>query len=172
MKHNIFILFSLLAILASCGDDLASTYGDFTDGKPIHYAGKVKDVSVSPGWQCLRATWTLSNDPAVKNIIVTCASESDTIQQTLDPTATSCKIDNLSNKDYTIKVQSLDTDGSLSLAGGVVSRHVYLRPRVGTCFYSWREQGVPRKGSSAAYHGQLGKRYRGFPHLFYSDEWH
>lgn len=122
MKHNIFILFSLLAILASCGDDLASTYSDFTDGKPIHYAGKVKDVSVSPGWQCLRATWTLSNDPAVKNIIVTCASESDTIQQTLDPTATSCKIDNLSNKDYTVKVQSLDTDGSLSLADGVVSR--------------------------------------------------
>lgn len=80
MKHNIFILFSLLAILASCGDDLASTYSDFTDGKPIHYAGKVKDVTVNPGWQCLRATWTLSNDPAVKNIIVTCASESDTIQ--------------------------------------------------------------------------------------------
>lgn len=122
MKHHILFLLSLLAVLASCGDDLDGTYSDFTDGKPIHYAGKVKNVAVNPGWQCLRASWTLSNDPAVKNIVVTCASESDTIQQTLDPTATSCKIENLTNKDYTVKVQSLDTDGSLSLADGVVSR--------------------------------------------------
>lgn len=122
MKHHILFLLSLLVVLASCGDDLAGTYSDFTDGKPIHYAGKVKNVAVNPGWQCLRATWTLSNDPAVKNIVVTCASESDTVQQTLAPTATSCKIENLTNKDYTVKVQSLDTDGSLSLADPVVSR--------------------------------------------------
>ena len=122
MKHHILSLLSLLAVLASCGDDLAGTYSDFTDGKPIHYAGKVKNVTVNPGWQCLRATWTLSSDPAVKNILVTCASESDTIRQTLDPTATSCKIENLANKDYTVTVQSLDTDGSLSLADGIVSR--------------------------------------------------
>lgn len=122
MKHHILLLLSLLAVFASCGDDLAGTYSDFTDGKPFHYAGKVKNVTVNPGWQCLRATWTLSADPAVKNILVTCASESDTIRQTLDPTATSCKIENLANKDYTVTVQSLDTDGSLSLADGIVSR--------------------------------------------------
>lgn len=80
MKYHILSLLSLLAVLASCGDDLAGTYSDFTDGKPFHYAGKVKNVTVNPGWQCLRATWTLSADPAVKNILVTCASESDTIR--------------------------------------------------------------------------------------------
>lgn len=122
MKYHILSLLSLLAVLASCGDDLAGTYSDFTDGKPLHYAGKVKNVTVNPGWLCLRASWTLSSDPSVKNILVTCASESDTIRQTLDPTATSCKIENLANKDYTVKVQSLDTDGSLSLADGIVSR--------------------------------------------------
>lgn len=122
MKHHILFLLSLLAVLASCGDDLAGTYSEFTDGTPIHYAGRVKNVSVSPGWLCLRASWTLSTDPAVKNILVTCASESDTIRQTLDPTATSCKIENLANKDYTVKVQSVDADGSLSLADGIVSR--------------------------------------------------
>lgn len=122
MKTKIFALLSLLVMMMTACDSLEDTYKDFAGDGPIRYPGMCKDVKVSPGWECLRVSWTLPNDPTVKNIIMTCISDVDSLTMELEPTATECVIDNLKNVNYTVKIQSRGEDGSLSLANNFTER--------------------------------------------------
>ena len=123
MKKTIYILAAALALLTSCGDSLEDTYKDYAGDGPIRYPGKVTDVSVNPGWECLRAKWTLSKDPAVKNIRVIWISENaDTTSILLAPTETEYTIKGLSNQNYHVLVQSVAEDGAASLNDGVTRR--------------------------------------------------
>lgn len=121
MKKILMMMTAALALFAAC-DSIEDTYKDYTGDGPIRYPGKCTNVTVSPGWECLRVNWTLSNDPAVEHIVVTCASESDTLRQTLDAKATNCTIENLQNDNYTVSVQSQASDGMLSIAEGKTDR--------------------------------------------------
>lgn len=121
MRRTIFALLSMLVLLTAC-DSLEDTYKEFAGDGPIRYPGMCKDVKVSPGWECLRVTWTLPNDPTVKNIVITCTSDGDSITKVLEPTATECTIENLRNINYTLKIQSQGEDGSLSLANSFTER--------------------------------------------------
>lgn len=123
MKKTIYILAAALALLSSCGDSLEDTYKDYAGDGPIRYPGKVTNVSVNPGWECLRAKWTLSKDPAVKNIRVTWISEDgDSAQALLAPTDTVYTISGLDNENYRVMVQSIAEDGSTSLNDGFTRR--------------------------------------------------
>lgn len=143
MKRIIIMTIAALALLTAC-DTMEDTYKEYAGDGPIRYPGRCKDVTVSPGWECLRVAWTLSNDPAVKSIVVTCASETDTLITELEPTATSYKIDNLEDINYVVKVQSKSADGSLSLANGITERP-----------YSYEHEAVKAftHGFSKSYHG-------------------
>lgn len=110
-----------LTLFAAC-DSIEDTYKEFVGDGPIRYPGKCTNVSVISGWECLRVNWTVSDDPTIKHIVVTCMSETDTLKKELEPTATNCVIDELSNQDYVIKVQSLASDGSLSLSDNYTGR--------------------------------------------------
>ncbi|MCI6828905.1 MAG: discoidin domain-containing protein [Prevotella sp.] len=121
MKKIMLLTIATLSLLTAC-ESMEDTYKEYAGDGPIRYPGRCTDVTVSPGWECLRVAWTLSNDPAVKNIVVTCASENDTLVTELEPTATSCQIDNLEDINYVVKVQSKADDGSMSLAEGVTER--------------------------------------------------
>lgn len=122
MNNKVLIyMLALVATLFSC-DSLEDTYKDFAGDGPIRYAGRCTDVSVKPGWECLRVNWTLSNDPTVKNIIVKCVSDGDTIRQELESDVTQTVISGLQNKNYTVTVQSLAADGALSLCESYTER--------------------------------------------------
>ncbi len=121
MKKNIFAILTVLFALASC-DSMEDTYKEFAGDGPIRYAGKCKDIKVVSGWQCLRASWTPSDDPSVKNIIVRCINGNDTIVQTLPTTATETVITDLENVNYQVMVQSLASDGALSLCDAITER--------------------------------------------------
>lgn len=124
-KNTLLYIAAAMTLLAACSDDLAGTYSDYSGDGPIRYTGKCTNVSVDPGWECLRAKWTLSNDPAVKNIRVTWISEdADTLTALLPPTDTAYTITGLSNQNYQVTVQSIAEDGTASLAD-VVTRRPY-----------------------------------------------
>lgn len=110
------------AVAFTACDSIEDTYKEFAGDGAIRYPGKCKNVTVSPGWECIRASWELSNDPAIKSIVVTCASETDTIVKELEPTATECKVENLSDNNYNVTVQSKAADGLLSLAESYTQR--------------------------------------------------
>lgn len=90
MKNKvIYILTAALALFSSCGDSLDDTYKEYAGDGPIRYTGKCTNISVNPGWECLRAKWTPSKDPAVRNIRITWISEnSDTASAEVAPTDT------------------------------------------------------------------------------------
>lgn len=116
----LWIIFSLM-LFAAC-DSIEDTYKEFTGDGPIRYPGKCTNISVTPGWECLRVNWNISNDPDIKHILVTCISETDTLKKELDASATNCIIDQLGNQNYVIKVQSEASDGSLSLSDNYTER--------------------------------------------------
>lgn len=116
----LLIIFSLM-LFAAC-DSIEDTYKEFVGDGPIRYPGKCTNITVAPGWECLRVNWDISNDPDIKHILVTCMSETDTLKKELEASATSCVIDQLENQNYTIKVQSEASDGSLSLSDNYTER--------------------------------------------------
>lgn len=124
MKNQLFYIFAAgLLTLTACSDDLAGTYSEYSGDGPIRYTGRTTNVTVDPGWQCLRAKWTLSKDLAVKNIRVTWISEnSDTAEALLPPTDTTYTIQGLSNQNYQIMVQSIAENGTPSLADKITRR--------------------------------------------------
>lgn len=121
IKKISLVIMTALAVMTSC-DSIEDTYKEFAGDGPIRYAGKCTDISVKPGWECLRVSWTCSNDPTVKNILVKCWLDNDTIRKELPPTATECTIDGLGNYNYTITVQSVAGDGTLSLYDSYTER--------------------------------------------------
>lgn len=123
MKKTMYILAAALAVLTSCGDSLEDTYKDFAGDGPIRYTGKCTNISVNPGWECLRTTWTPSKDPAVKNIRITWISEnSDTATAEVAPTDTAYTIKGLNNQNYQVMVQSVAENGTPSLADKITRR--------------------------------------------------
>lgn len=116
----LLIIFSLM-LFAAC-DSIEDTYKEFVGDGPIRYPGKCTNVSVTSGWECLRVSWNISDDPTIKHIVVTCMSETDTIKKELEPSATNCVIDQLANQNYVINVQSLASDGNLSLSDNYTER--------------------------------------------------
>lgn len=124
MKNNLFYIFVAgVLTLTACSDDLAGTYSDYSGDGPIRYTGRTTNITIDPGWQCLRAKWTLSKDPAVKNIRVTWISEnSDTAEALLPPTDTAYTIQGLGNQNYQVMVQSVAEDGTPSLADKITRR--------------------------------------------------
>lgn len=123
MKKTIYILAAALALLSSCGDSLEDTYKEFTGDGPIRYTGKCTNISVNPGWECLRTKWTPSKDPAVKNIRITWISEnSDTATAEVAPTDTAYTIKGLNNQNYQVMVQSVAENGTPSLADKITRR--------------------------------------------------
>ena len=123
MKKTMYILATALAVLTSCGDSLEDTYKDFAGDGPIRYTGKCTNISVNPGWECLRTTWTPSKDPAVKNIRITWISEnSDTATAEVAPTDTAYTIKGLNNQNYQVMVQSVAENGTPSLADKITRR--------------------------------------------------
>lgn len=124
MKNKVIYIFAaVLAFFSSCGDSLEDTYKDYAGDGPIRYTGKCTNISVNPGWECLRAKWTPSKDPAVKNIRITWISEnSDTTSAEVAPTDTSYTIKGLTNQNYRVLVQSIANDGTPSLDNGLTRR--------------------------------------------------
>lgn len=116
----LLIIFSLM-LFAAC-DSIEDTYKEFVGDGPIRYPGKCTNITVAPGWECLRVSWDISSDPDIKHILVTCISETDTLKKELDASATHCVIDQLGNQNYVIKVQSEASDGSLSLSDNYTER--------------------------------------------------
>lgn len=121
IKNISLIVMAALAFMTSC-DSIEDTYKEFAGDGPIRYAGKCTDISVKPGWECLRVNWTCSDDPTVKNILVKCWLDNDTIRKELPPTATECVIDGLGNNNYTVTVQSVAGDGAMSLCDSYTER--------------------------------------------------
>lgn len=121
ISKKIFATIAACALLASC-DSIEDTYNEFAGDGPIRYAGRCTDVSVKPGWECLRVEWKISDDPTVKHIVVKCWADGDTIRQELPPDATTTKIEGLENKLYSVTVQSLAGDGALSLSDNYTER--------------------------------------------------
>lgn len=81
------------------------------------------NVTVDPGWECLRAHWTPSKDPAVKNIRVTWISENaDTTSAEVAPNVTDYTIQGLTNQNYQVMVQSIAQDGTPSLTDKITKR--------------------------------------------------
>lgn len=123
MKKTFYIFAAALALLTSCGDSLEDTYKDYAGDGPIRYTGKCTNISVNPGWECLRAKWTPSKDQAVKSIRITWISEnSDTASAEVAPTDTSYTIKGLTNQNYRVLVQSIANDGTPSLDNGLTRR--------------------------------------------------
>ena len=124
MKNKVIYIFAAaLAVLSSCGDSLEDTYKDYAGDGPIRYTGKCTNITVAPGWECLRAKWTPSKDPAVKNIRISWISENnDTASAEVASTDTAYTIKGLSNQNYRVLVQSVANDGTLSLDNGVTRR--------------------------------------------------
>ncbi len=121
-----YILATALAVLTSCGDSLEDTYKDFAGDGPIRYTGKCTNISVNPGWECLRTKWTPSKDPAVKNIRITWISEnSDTATAEVAPTDTVYTIKGLTNQNYQVMVQSVAENGTPSLADKITPPYTY-----------------------------------------------
>lgn len=122
MKSS-YLFAAALALLTACSDDLAGTYSQYAGDGPIRYTGKVTNVTVDAGWECLRAHWTPSKDPAVKNIRVTWISENaDTTSAEVAPDATDYTIQGLANQNYQVMVQSIAQDGAPSLADKITKR--------------------------------------------------
>ena len=84
IKNISLIVMAALAFMTSC-DSIEDTYKEFAGDGPIRYAGKCTDISVKPGWECLRVNWTCSDDPTVKNILVKCWLDNDTIRKESEP---------------------------------------------------------------------------------------
>lgn len=124
MKNKvIYILTAALALFSSCGDSLDDTYKEYAGDGPIRYTGKCTNISVNPGWECLRAKWTPSKDPAVRNIRITWISEnSDTVSAEVAPTDTAYTIKGLTNQNYRVFVQSIAEDGAPSLDNELTRR--------------------------------------------------
>lgn len=124
MKNTLLYLLAFATVLLSgCGDSLEDTYSEYSGDGPIRYTGKCTNITVNPGWECLRAKWTLSRDKSVKNIRVMWISESaDTASTLLAPTDTAYTIKGLTNQNYRVLVQSIGMDGRPSLDDGITRR--------------------------------------------------
>ena len=70
MKKIMLLTIATLSLLTAC-ESMEDTYKEYAGDGPIRYPGRCTDVTVSPGWECLRVAWTPSNAPAVKHIEVT-----------------------------------------------------------------------------------------------------
>lgn len=123
MKKTFYIFAAALALLSSCGDSLEDTYKDYAGDGPIRYTGKCTNISVNPGWECLRAKWTPSKDPAVKSIRISWIDDNaDTTSAEVAPTDTTYTIKGLTNQNYRVLVQSIANDGTPSLDDGITRR--------------------------------------------------
>lgn len=136
MKNKvIYILTAALALFSSCGDSLDDTYKEYAGDGPIRYTGKCTNISVNLGWECLRAKWTPSKDPAVRNIRITWISEnSDTVSAEVAPTDTAYTIKGLTNQNYRVFVQSIAEDGAPSLDNELTRRPYTYEHKAVTAF--------------------------------------
>jgi len=167
MKKTMYILATALAVLTSCGDSLEDTYKDFAGDGPIRYTGKCTNISVNPGWECLRTKWTPSKDPAVKNIRITWISEnSDTATAEVAPTDTVYTIKGLTNQNYQVMVQSVAENGTPSLADKITPP-VHLRARGSDSLHAGLQQILSLSQPPSALHGQLDRRYPAFRNRLY-----
>ena len=56
MRKNI-ALFSIIALMSSCGESISDTYKDYSGDGEIRYVGKVSDLNAKPGWQHIMLYW-------------------------------------------------------------------------------------------------------------------
>lgn len=123
MKKILYCLTCLL-MLASCGESLFDTYKDYAGDGEIRFVGKVKELTASPGWQCIRLKWVNGTDPIIDQVEVKWTSE-DVSDSVLLPAGTdNYQISNLvSGSNYEVSVMSVDKNMHQSVA-----TTAYVRP--------------------------------------------
>lgn len=115
MRKNI-ALFSIIALMSSCGESITDTYKDYAGDGEIRYVGKVSDLNAKPGWQHIMLDWQNSKDPIVDSVEIKWVA-GDVRDSIFLPAGTdSYDIRNLtSGSTYEISVMSVDKNKNESL---------------------------------------------------------
>lgn len=109
-------LWVIMALLPGCNETLEDTYKDYAGDGKIRYVAKCTEISVEPGWECLRMEWKNGTDAMVENIKVSWSISDVKRDSLLDKSVTSCEIKNLKEDGtYRIDICAVSKDGSESL---------------------------------------------------------
>lgn len=123
--RNIFLTIATL-LLCSCGESLFDTYKEYAgngEGE-IRYVGQVSDLTVTPGWLHLTATWTNSVDPIIKQVKVKWTADEVSDSVYLPAGTDTFDITGLTTgSTYEVEVASVDKDMNESAVAST-----YVRP--------------------------------------------
>ena len=112
MKRYLWIIWALFCF-AGC-ESLEDTYSDYSGDGPRRYLGACTNVTVTSGWEKLHVSWDNAVDPVVTNVKITWISDGVSHDTLIPTTKTSCVIPRLEDKNYEIRIVTVDGKGNSS----------------------------------------------------------
>ena len=119
MKAIKYIGLILILAIASC-ESMTDTYSEYAGDGPIKYLGKIKNLTIVPGWERFTVSWENSLDSDIAEIRLDIeAKDEEKITIFLEPDVSSYETEqtlHFNNKTYTFTVTCLDDNGNESLS--------------------------------------------------------
>lgn len=124
-KYKILLLSIFVSVFYIGCDDMNSIHQEYLDTPEVNYIGKPIDIEAFPGYERVKITWKINEDPKIATTRIYWNNRLDSVVHsvTRNDTIESAIIDNLPGGSYNFELVQYSKDGkNRSLKGEVSSR--------------------------------------------------